>query len=77
MCTTPTANGGPVAGEPAVGDVPVGAGVAVPAADVVVGRVLGGWQARRAAVYSSITFMAVLLLYVAIRVVGPAAGKFL
>lgn len=44
---------------------------------IAVGRVLGGWQARRAAVYSSVTFAAVLVLYVAIRVAGPAAGKFL
>jgi len=54
-----------------------GSGAWVAVSGIAVGRVLGGWQARRAAVYSSITFMAVLLLYVAIRVVGPAAGKFL
>lgn len=44
---------------------------------VALGRVLGGWQARRAAMFSSITFAAVLVLYVAFRVAGPAAGKFL
>ena len=44
---------------------------------VALGRVLGGWQARRAAMYSSLTFAVVLLVYVAIRVAGPAAGKFL
>lgn len=44
---------------------------------VALGRVVWGWQARRAAMYSSLTFAAVLLLYVAIRVAGPAAGKFL
>jgi ABC-type transport system involved in cytochrome c biogenesis permease subunit len=52
-----------------------GAWVAVSA--VALGRVLGGWQARRAALYSSVTFAAVLLLYVAIRVAGPGPGKFL
>lgn len=39
-----------------------------------------GWQARRAALISSLGFAAVLLLYFAVRVVGPAgagAGKFL
>ena len=44
---------------------------------VALGRVLGGWQARRAAMYSSLTFAVVLVLYVAIRVAGPAGGKFL
>lgn len=44
---------------------------------IALGRVLGGLQARRAALYSSLTFAIVLLLYVAIRVAGPAAGKFL
>jgi ABC-type transport system involved in cytochrome c biogenesis permease subunit len=52
-----------------------GAWVAVSA--IALGRVLGGWQARRAAIYSSLTFAVVLLLYVAIRVAGPGAGKFL
>ncbi|HKW49243.1 MAG TPA: cytochrome c biogenesis protein CcsA [Gemmatimonadaceae bacterium] len=54
-----------------------GTGAWVAVSGIAVGRVLGGWQARRAAVYSSITFAAVLVLYVAIRVAGPAAGKFL
>ena len=54
-----------------------GTGAWVAVSGIAVGRVLGGWQARRAAVYSSITFVAVLVLYVAIRVAGPAAGKFL
>jgi ABC-type uncharacterized transport system permease subunit len=54
-----------------------GTGAWAAVSGIAVGRVLGGWQARRAAVYSSITFVAVLVLYVAIRVAGPAAGKFL
>ena len=54
-----------------------GTGAWVAVSGIAIGRVIGGWQARRAAVYSSITFIAVLVLYVAIRVAGPAAGKFL
>jgi ABC-type uncharacterized transport system permease subunit len=54
-----------------------GTGAWVAVSGIAIGRVLGGWQARRAAVYSSITFAAVLVLYVAIRVAGPTAGKFL
>jgi len=44
---------------------------------VAIGRVARGWQAQRAARYSSVAFVAVLLLYVAFRVVGPGAGQFL
>src|SRR5205814_2731688 len=35
---------------------------------IALGRVVGGWQARRAAVYSSLSFAAVIALYVAFRV---------
>jgi HemX protein len=44
---------------------------------IALGRVLSGWQARRAAVYSSVSFAAVLLLYVAFRVSLSGAGQFL
>jgi ABC-type uncharacterized transport system permease subunit len=44
---------------------------------VAVGRVVAGWQARRAALVSSVTFVAVIALYVALRVAGSAGGKFL
>ncbi|MEP6495746.1 MAG: cytochrome c biogenesis protein CcsA [bacterium] len=44
---------------------------------LVLGRAMRGWQAQRAAKYSSMAFGAVLLLYVAFRVVGPGAGQFL
>ena len=44
---------------------------------IALGRVLGGWQARRAAVLSSVTFFAVIVFYVALRVAGPGPGKFL
>jgi ABC-type uncharacterized transport system permease subunit len=44
---------------------------------VALGRMARGWQAQRAAKYSSAAFVAVLVLYVAFRVAGPAAGQFL
>jgi ABC-type uncharacterized transport system permease subunit len=44
---------------------------------VAFGRMTRGWQAQRAAKYSSAAFIAVLVLYVAFRVVEPTAGKFL
>ena len=44
---------------------------------VAIGRLARGWQAQRAAKYSSLAFVAVLVLYVAFRVAGPAAGQFL
>jgi ABC-type uncharacterized transport system permease subunit len=54
-----------------------GTGAWLAVSGIALGRVVGGWQARRAAVYSSLTFALVLVLYVAFRVAGPAAGKFL
>jgi ABC-type uncharacterized transport system permease subunit len=44
---------------------------------IALGRMARGWQAQRAAKYSSVAFAAVLLLYVAFRVAGPSAGQFL
>lgn len=44
---------------------------------IAIGRLVRGWQAQRAAKYSSIAFVAVLLLYVAFRVAAPATGRFL
>lgn len=44
---------------------------------VAIGRMAAGWQAQRAAKYSSIAFAAVLLLYVAFRMAGPRSGQFL
>lgn len=44
---------------------------------LALGRVARGWQAQRAAKYASMSFGAVLILYVAFRIVGPAAGQFL
>lgn len=45
---------------------------------VALGRVVGGWQARRAALLSSVSFAAVIVLYVAFRVAETnAGGRFL
>jgi ABC-type uncharacterized transport system permease subunit len=44
---------------------------------IALGRVLSGWQARRAAIYSSVSFVAVILLYVAFRISLPGTGQFL
>jgi ABC-type uncharacterized transport system permease subunit len=41
------------------------------------GRVTLGWQAQRAAKYSSASFVAVLVLYVAFRVATTGTGQFL
>lgn len=43
---------------------------------VALGRVVRGWQAHRAAVWSSVSFAVVVLLYVVLRIAGPVAGKF-
>jgi ABC-type uncharacterized transport system permease subunit len=54
----------------------MGAWLAVSA--IAVGRVVGGWQARRAAIYSSLSFAAVIALYVAFRVAETnGGGRFL
>jgi ABC-type uncharacterized transport system permease subunit len=44
---------------------------------IALGRIAGGWQAQRAAKYSSAAFLAVLLLYVVFRVADPSTGQFL
>ena len=44
---------------------------------LALGRMVRGWQARRAALYASVAFATVLVLYVAFRVVGPSTGQFL
>ena len=54
-----------------------GSGAWLAVSGVALGRVVGGWQARRAAIFSSVGFAAVVLLYVALRAAGPGAGKFL
>lgn len=54
-----------------------GTGAWVAVSFVAIGRVMRGWQARRAALFSSVGFVAVLVLYVAFRVAVPATGQFL
>jgi len=49
----------------------------IAATGIFLGRVARGWQAQRAAKYSSAAFIVILLLYVAFRVADPAAGQFL
>jgi HemX protein len=45
---------------------------------IALGRIVGGWQARRAAIYSSISFAAVVVLYVAFRFAeSNRGGRFL
>lgn len=44
---------------------------------IALGRTLGGWQARRAAILSSVSFFAIVVLYIAIRLVESGAGRFL
>ena len=54
-----------------------GTGAWIAVTCVALGRMARGWQAQRAAKYSSVAFVAVLVLYVAFRVAGPATGQFL
>ena len=44
---------------------------------LAVGRLLGRWRARQAAVLSSVTFAAVVVLYVAFRLALTESGQFL
>jgi HemX protein len=45
---------------------------------IALGRVVGGWQAHRAAVYSAVSFAAIVVLYVAFRVAeSNGGGRFL
>ncbi|HKG92963.1 MAG TPA: cytochrome c biogenesis protein CcsA, partial [Gemmatimonadaceae bacterium] len=44
---------------------------------LALGRLLRGWQARRAALISSVSFAVVVALYVAMRVAGGGRGQFL
>src|SRR3954467_10727208 len=44
---------------------------------LALGRLLRGWQARRAAVMSAITFASVMALYVVFRVIAFDRGQFL
>lgn len=54
-----------------------GMGAWVGISALALGRVLRGWQAKRAAVMSAITFAAVLALYIIFRVASLNRGQFL
>jgi ABC-type transport system involved in cytochrome c biogenesis permease subunit len=54
------------------------AGAWLAVSGIALGRVAGGWQARRAAIYSSVSFTAVIVLYVAVRFTeSNSGGRFL
>ena len=44
---------------------------------LALGRVLRGWQARRAALMSAVTFASVIALYVVFRIASLNRGQFL
>lgn len=44
---------------------------------LIVGRVVAGWRARRAAILSNTLFAGVVVLYIAFRVLDARSGKFL
>jgi len=44
---------------------------------LALGRILGGWQARRAALMSAVTFASVIVLYIVFRVAVLNRGQFL
>ena len=54
-----------------------GTGAWIGVTAVAFGRVIGGWQARRAALASSVSFALVLALYVVFRLAGFGGGQFL
>jgi HemX protein len=54
-----------------------GVGAWAAATALALGRMLGGWRARRAAVIASVAFALILASYVAARVVAAKHGQFL
>jgi ABC-type transport system involved in cytochrome c biogenesis permease subunit len=54
-----------------------GVGAWLASTALALGRLLGGWQARRAAIVASVAFTLVLASYVAARVVAARHGQFL
>src|SRR5579862_5231778 len=54
-----------------------GIGAWAAAAALALGRLIGGWRARRAAVVASVAFALILASYVAARVVAARPGQFL
>jgi HemX protein len=54
-----------------------GVAVWLAATGLAFGRMLGGWQARRAAVAASVMFVVIVALYVAVRLNVSVGGSFL
>ncbi len=54
-----------------------GLGAWIGVSALALGRVLGGWQARRAALMSALTFASVIALYVVFRLASFNRGQFL
>jgi ABC-type transport system involved in cytochrome c biogenesis permease subunit len=54
-----------------------GLGAWIGVSALALGRVLRGWQARRAALMSAVTFASVVLLYVVFRIASLNRGQFL
>jgi ABC-type uncharacterized transport system permease subunit len=54
-----------------------GVAVWLTATALAFGRLLGGWQAQRAALAASVMFVVIVVLYVAVRLNGSPAGSFL
>jgi ABC-type transport system involved in cytochrome c biogenesis permease subunit len=44
---------------------------------LALGRLFGGWQARRAALASGAAFVTVIVLWLAVRVTSSEPGRFL
>jgi ABC-type uncharacterized transport system permease subunit len=60
-----------------VAEIVWGVTVWLAATAIAFGRVVGGWQARRAALAASVTFVMIVALYVAVRLNVSAGGSFL
>jgi ABC-type transport system involved in cytochrome c biogenesis permease subunit len=54
-----------------------GLGAWIGVSALVLGRLLRGWQARRAAIMSAVTFASVVALYVVFRMASLNRGQFL
>ena len=54
-----------------------GVGAWIAATALALGRLIGGWRARRAAVIASVAFALILASYVAARAMAARPGQFL
>ena len=60
-----------------VPEIAWGVAVWLAATSLAFGRMLGGWQAKRAALGASVMFVVIVVLYVAVRMNVSAGGSFL